>query len=228
MKNLDYNGQAEQDKFVCSILKNKANGFFVEVGSSHPIETNNTYVLENTLKWTGLMLEYKRATFEELYKEHRPNSNYIFGDAQQHNYQELFLKYNVPNEIDYLQLDIEPPENTLNVLKGLNEQVMASYKFAVITFEHDYYESRNMTPRNESRKILKDRGYYLVFEDITNTNPCFVYEDWYVHPDLVDMGYVEKLQSDNKANYGPGFGDIPKTLNWPSIEYFDYESPKYN
>tara|TARA_R110000824_G_scaffold116284_2_gene267644 strand:+ start:755 stop:1456 length:702 start_codon:yes stop_codon:yes gene_type:complete len=221
MKKLDYNGQAEQDKFVCNVLNNKINGFFVEVGSNHPIKINNTYVLENTLKWTGLMFEYERAKFEKLYKEHRSNSSYIFGDAQSHDYQELFSKYNVPNEIDYLQLDIDPPEKTLNVLKVLNEQVMTSYKFAVITFEHDYSHCRNMNPRNESRKILKDRGYYLVFEDIANQEPKWVYEDWYVHPDLVDMDYIKKLQSNNEANYGPFFADIPKTLNWENIEYYD-------
>jgi hypothetical protein len=224
MKNLDYNGQAEQDKFVCNVLNNKTNGFFVEVGSAHPIKINNTYVLENTLKWTGLMFEYQRATFEELYKEHRPNSNYIFGDAQQHNYQEIFDKHKAPKNIDFLQLDIAPPQGTLRVLQNLNEGVMDFYKFAVVTFEHDYRgKDANFLVREESRKILKDRGYYLVFEDITPKEPKWAYEDWYVHPYLVDMDYVEKLQSDNEANYGPGFGDMPKTLNWKSIEYFEYE-----
>ena len=39
----------------------------------------------------------------------------------------------------------------------------------------------------KSRKILKDRGYLLVFSDVKHhviNNGSF--EDWYVHPDLVD------------------------------------------
>jgi len=227
MKKLNYNGQAEQDKFVCNILNNKTNGFFVEVGSNHPIKINNTYVLENSLKWTGLMFEYQRGKFEKLYKKHRPNSNYIFGDGVHANYQEIFDTYKAPKNIDYLQLDIDPPQKTLRVLQNLNEQAMDSYKFAVVTFEHDYKGKKDRLPmREESRKILKDRGYYLVFGDIANMKPMWVYEDWYVHPDLVDMDYVKKLQSDNEANYGPGFGAIPKTLNWEDIEYFGYEFGK--
>ena len=101
---------------------------------------------------------------------------------------------------------------------------MESYKFAVITFEHDYKGREDrLLVREESRKILNDRGYYLVFEDITNIEPKWVYEDWYVHPDLVDMNYIKKLQAGNEANYGPGFGAIPKTLNWEDVEYFGYE-----
>lgn len=223
MKKLNYNGQAEQDKFVCNILKNKTDGFFIEVGSRYPIRINNTYVLESSLNWKGIMFEWQKKRFEESYKLHRPNSNYVFGDAQQHNYREIFNTYNVPKNIDYLQLDIEPPRKTLNVLKALDGQVMGDYKFAIVTFEHDVGRCKNADLRNESREILRDRGYCLVFGDITNGHPRWVYEDWYVHPNLVDMDYVEKLQSDNEANYGPGFRFIPKTLNWKDIEYFDYK-----
>ena len=41
-----FKGQAEQDKFVLNMLKNKKNGFFLEIGSNHPININNSYILE--------------------------------------------------------------------------------------------------------------------------------------------------------------------------------------
>lgn len=220
MKKLKYNGQAEQDKFVCNVLKNKTDGFFIELGSYHPINISNTYVLESALNWKGLMFELRREKFEDLYKEHRPNSNYLFGDAQQHNYREIFDAYNVPQNIDYLQLDIDPPHKTLNVLKSLNEQVMDDYKFAVVTFEHDYAHGQNIIPRNESREIFENRGYHLVFGDICNKKPRWVYEDWYVHPDLVDIEYVQSLQSKNQSQYdSTGFKEITSTLNWEDIIY---------
>ena len=165
------------------------------------------------------MLEHSQEYWESLYKEHRPNSAYVFGDARQHNYEEVFNKHNAPQNIDYLQLDIEPPEQTLNVLKSFNEQVMDDYKFAVVTFEHDYAHEQNIIPRNESREILKSRGYFLVFGDICNQEPRWVYEDWYVHPDLVDMDYVKSLQSKNQNQYSDGFVEIPSTLNWQDIIY---------
>ena len=219
MKDIYYNGQAQQDKFICNVLKYKVNGYFVEIGSNHPISINNTYCLENTLEWKGLMFEFAKETFEPLYKTHRPNSNYVFGDATTHNYKEIFEKFNMPFNMDYLQLDIEPPSQTLATLMLLNDQVLDSYKFAVCTFEHDYCHQRNPVPRNHSRNILRERGYYLVFGDVCNKQPHFVYEDWYVHPDLVDMNYIEKLQFENEKNYGSGFFDIPKTLNWQNINY---------
>lgn len=217
---MKYNGQAEQDKFVCNILKNKTNGFFIEVGSQQPIRINNTYLLESSLGWKGLMFELLREKFESLYEQYRPNSNYVFGDAQEHNYQDIFTKYNVPQNIDYLQLDIEPPHKTLNVLKALDKQVMDNYKFSTITFEHDYCHSGTLVPRNKSREILKNRGYFLVFGDICHKEPRWVYEDWYVHPDLVDMEYVKALQSKNRPQYvASGFKEVTSTLNWKDIIY---------
>ena len=40
-----YLGQAEQDKFVLNVLNNKKNGYFLEIGSNHPININNSYLL---------------------------------------------------------------------------------------------------------------------------------------------------------------------------------------
>ena len=38
-----YFSQACQDKFILNVLKEKKNGFFLEIGSNHPININNTY-----------------------------------------------------------------------------------------------------------------------------------------------------------------------------------------
>jgi len=46
MSSVKYNGQAEQDKFVLNVMKHKQNGFFLEIGSNHPIHINNSYILE--------------------------------------------------------------------------------------------------------------------------------------------------------------------------------------
>ena len=221
MDELKYNGQAEQDKFVCHILNNKVNGFFVEIGSHHPIVINNTYFLEMGLNWSGLMFELEERKFKNLYEQYRLNSNYIFGDAQVHDYISIFKKYKVPKIIDFLQLDIDPPVKTMNLLKNLNSGVLNDYKFAIITFEHDYYRKQNNTPRIVSRKILNEKGYYLVFEDIAHKDPNRPYEDWYVHPDLVDMNYVKALQSYNLNNYKPSIGDVKKALHWKDICYLE-------
>ena len=39
-----FNGQAEQDKFVLTMLHNKSNGYYLELGSQRAILNNNTYI----------------------------------------------------------------------------------------------------------------------------------------------------------------------------------------
>jgi len=221
---INYHSQVGQDKFVANALKFKNNGFFVEFGSQDPININNTYTLEKEFGWKGIMFEWDEK-YAPLYEKHRSDeTTYIISDATQLNYKELFDKLNVPNNLDYLQIDLESGMMTpLNLLKKLDNEILNDYKFATVTFEHDIYCSRENskdnvgcaqngwvpfnpknfhTVREESRKIFKDRGYFCVFEDIKCSeeyqNP---FEDWWVHPDLVDMDHIQNIVDMNNENY---------------------------
>ena len=208
-----FNGQAEQDKFVLTILKNKRNGFFVELGSQHPINNNNTYILENQYDWKGIMVEYDANWLNE-YKAHRENSIHIINDAQNIDYKSLFLINNVPNNIDYLQIDLDVDNSsTLNTLIKIDEQLLNEYKFATITFEHDIYSSDNNNDiwaitKQKSREIFTNRGYILLFPDVqlsSNSSyrgkQCGAFEDWYVHPDLVDNNLINKYKTDKSIYF---------------------------
>ena len=211
-----FNGQAEQDKFVLNILKYKKKGFFLELGSNHPININNSYILEKNYEWNGIMVEYENKWLNH-YKNFRPNSIHIINDATKIDYKNLFKINNVPLNLDYLQIDLEPNNGcTLNTLKKLNSDVMDKYKFATITFEHDIYRTNYLNTRLASRKIFEDRGYVIVFSDVNNGgNP---YEDWWVHPELVDIEYVNLIKEKNKNKYK--FNSASgKSINWEDIEY---------
>lgn len=191
-------GQALQDLFVITILKQKRNGMFVEIGSNHPITHNNTYVLESVYNWKGLMVEYDRE-FERLYKHLRPNSIYMIQDARTVPYREILDTNRFPSNIDYLQIDLDVDnKSTLDTLLVLESTLFDAYKFATVTFEHDIYRGDFYNTRALSREIFARRGYELVFPDVAvfwqEKNSPF--EDWYVHPDLVDMEFVNKLRSD--------------------------------
>lgn len=212
-----YLGQANQDKFVLNILKEKRNGYFLEIGSNHPININNTFLLEKHYDWKGIMVEYQ-LSFLNLYKKHRPNSIHIINDAQIVDYKTIFENNNMPVSFDYLQIDLEVTNgSTLKTLQKLDSDIFDTYKFATVTFEHDIYNSNFANTRLESRDIFNKRGYIRVFEDINNqgVNP---YEDWYVHPDLVDMNYVNALIENNKKNY-VYHSITEKTINWEDIIY---------
>ena len=212
-----YLGQAEQDKFVLNVLQEKRNGTFLEIGSNHPIKINNTYLLESKYNWNGIMLEYDKH-FLDLYKKHRPNSIHVIQDATKVDYKTLFEKYKLPFSFDYLQIDLEVRNgSTLQTLQKLDQDIFDTYKFATITFEHDIYVGNSYNTRSLSRYIFKKRGYICVFEDINNQgiNP---YEDWYVHPDLVNMNYVNNLIERNKI-FNVAHSITGTTINWENIQY---------
>jgi len=208
--------QSGQDLFILSILKKKNNGYFLEIGSNDPININNSYIFESLYNWNGLMVEYDKK-WESAYKKHR-KSNYIIQDATTINYDSLFSQYKFPKNMDYLQIDLEVHNrSTLTTLEHLDRTIFPEYKFAVVTFEHDIYRGNYFNTQSVSRDIFKENGYVSVFNNVMNCgNDPF--EDWYVHPELVDMNYVENLSEKNKNNIiiNSKFGE---TINFLSIEY---------
>ncbi len=196
---MNFNGQVLQDKFVVNILKHKQNGYFLEIGSNDPIFINNTYVLEKELNWKGIMIEYDKQ-FLDKYIEHRPNSIHVINDATLIDYYELLNVNQFPKNIDYLQIDLEVNNrSTLTTLELLDNTVFDEYKFAVVTFEHDIYTGDHFNTRLISRNIFLNQGYVLVFPDVRNYSCAF--EDWYVHPDLVDMKYINSIKTEKSLNY---------------------------
>jgi hypothetical protein len=192
------NSQASQDIFVRMLTNYKKEGYFLEIGSNDPIFHNNTYILENEYNYKGIMVEYDKS-FENSYKINRPNSIYVIDDAQKVNYRKLLDDNNFPKEIDYLQIDLDVNNrSTLNTLELLYRTVFDKYKFATITFEHDIYTGNYFNTQNISRQIFKERGYILVFPDVSvfwEGKYC-KFEDWYVHKDLIDPDVINKIKSD--------------------------------
>jgi len=195
--------QSGQDLFVEFVTKGKKNGFFVEIGSNHPSVHNNSFLLEKKYSWKGLMVEYDKS-FEQSYKISRPNSIHEINDARRVNYKELLDKNNFPINIDYLQIDLDVDnKSTLDTLLLLNNTIFDKYKFATITFEHDIYRGNYFNTQNISRKIFGDRGYILAFPNVSvhwegSYKP---FEDWYVHPDLVDMSLINRIKTTESLNW---------------------------
>ena len=219
---MTYFSQAGQDRFVLNILRGKRAGTFLEIGSNHPIHHSNTWLLEKARGWGGIMIEYLDQWVDQ-YKEMRGNSTYRIGDATKIDYVEL-LK-DSPKTIDYLQVDIDAHTGgTLALLERMDETVLPGRKFAVVTFEHDMYlcarYGQFLDTREKSRAIFEKHGYHRVFGDVNDNSPLKVFEDWWVHPDLVDMSYVHRLEAANEHSYKDNPLTV-KSLNWRDIVYPD-------
>jgi len=188
--------QVYQDMFVLFMLDGKRNGTFLEVGGSLPYQGNNTALLERDFDWRGISIEWKQDQADE-YKKARPNIDMMCTDALKLNYFDVCKKF-ASTDIDFLQLDIEPARKTLEVLKMIP---FDQFRFAVITYEHDYYVDVSRSCRDQSRKILQDLGYELVIADVCPRDNC-PFEDWWVHPDLVSrekIDQIKNLSSDLKS-----------------------------
>jgi len=159
--------QAGQDKFVLDRIGK--NGTYLEIGSAFPIAFNNTYLLEQN-GWGGISIDFDAKYLSE-WEACRKNP-LIIADA---------LTYNYPNvdRYDYLQLDIDPTENTFTLLQRLLKEYKTRY--SIITFETDaYLDNRFVEP---SRKLLSENGYKLEVADVY-CEGYGIFEDWYIDTKL--------------------------------------------
>lgn len=179
--------QAMQDMFVLTALDGKLDGTYLEIGSADPTYGNNTKLLEQ-LGWKGLSIDYN-SYFVNQFTAHRDNPCLCL-DALNTDYKQLFKTWfgSGVNVIDYLSLDIDPAENTLECLYRLP---LDTVRFSVITFEHDSYQSGD-TVRDQSRELLHRYGYQLVGKSI-KFNLQDSYEDWYIHESAVSEDRMNSL-----------------------------------
>lgn len=176
----------QQEQFIIDILKGKKNGHYVELGAAHYSNGNNTFLLEQEYDWNGVSFEIVDSMREEFNKNRK---NPCMGDALSFDYIKYFEENNFPKQIDYLQLDIDagydmtgrPVGNSHWTLHGLLAVPLNTYRFTLITFEHDanmYW--RNVAIRDAQREILDSFGYSLIHRSY--------HEDWWVDPKVIPHG----------------------------------------
>ena len=169
--------QSMQDMFVLSMLDGKKNGVYVEIGADQPRVISNTYLLETEFDWMGVSFEIDPIKVDYFNTIRR--NKCICADATEFDYKFLFEERNYPKQIDYLQLDCDPPEVTLACLKKLP---LDDYRFSIITFETDLYAGGHAVQK-EQWEILCSLGYKRIAKNVNNEgNP---YEDWWIDPLII-------------------------------------------
>lgn len=193
-ENIEKNySQVMQDMFALTALDGLRNGTYLEIGSADPTYGSNTKLLEE-LGWNGLSMDIM-IDFVYRFNQERKNTCYCL-DALNTDFKKVLKdKFGDRKIIDYLSLDIDPAENTLNCLYKIP---FDEYEFNVITFEHDSYQS-GVAVKIEQRRYLSSLGYQLIGADI-KYNCSNSFEDWWINPKNVNEEIVNKLvkQFDNK------------------------------
>jgi hypothetical protein len=184
--------EAGQESFVLSMLDEKQNGFYIEIGAFSSTVGSNTLLLETAYGWKGLGFEIDQTWVNE-YNANRRNPC-ICADATTYDYLACFKYYEVPKRVDYLQLDIDPAVNTLQALKQLP---LNDYRFSVITFEHDLYSGGdNAAIKQEQIEILSSLGYVLAANNV-KVDDHREFEDWWIDPAVI----APEKYSDLKLKY---------------------------
>lgn len=167
--------QIGQDSFVLHILDYKKNGFYLEIGSAHPIEISNTYILENSYAWKGVSVELDPELYNLFISERKQMC--LNQDATKIQYAQMLSRFKFPKIIDYLSIDIDPPRQSMQALLKV---LKSGYEFSIITFEHDLYlKKRNLYYKYFARLVLKQKGYKLLVSNVANVKGK-PQEDWYV------------------------------------------------
>jgi hypothetical protein len=182
-------GQAHQDSFVLNLLSEKRNGIYLEIGSHDAVQDNNTYLLESEYDWSGVGIEIVPALVKS-YNLQRKNKC-VEADATTFDYLKYLREHEYPKQIDYLQLDIEPAEQTLKALKKIP---LTEFRFSVITYEHDLYvDPANAVIKEEARTILNAFGYKMVLENVTAGKTNRIFEDWWVDPTVIPDSVITEF-----------------------------------
>ena len=171
--------QSGQDQFAYNI--SGSNGTYLEIGAHDPIINSNTFNLEVKCNWNGISIEYDKS-FQMSWGDNKlRKNNIVWDDAFNINYSSLIKQRELPNRLNYLSCDIEPAENTFNILKKV---ISSELNFDFISFEHDKYSIGNKY-EDLSIEYLKNYNYKVAVKDVYSRNKRYkIYETWFVNNDI--------------------------------------------
>ena len=171
--------QSGQDQFAYNI--SGSNGTYLEIGAHDPVINSNTFNLEVKCNWNGISIEYDKS-FQMSWDDNKlRKNNVIWDDAFNINYSSLIKQRELPNRLNYLSCDIEPAENTFNILKKV---ISSELNFDFISFEHDKYSIGNKY-EDLSIEYLKNYNYKVAVKDVYSRNKRYkIYETWFVNNDI--------------------------------------------
>ena len=195
---MNYNSQIAQDAWVHSVLGDKQNGFFVELGAYDGIYISNTLFFERQLGWNGICIEPNDKHFEELRKNRNchVSNGLVYSEAGIEKEFSLIgtgsgivdgytnpnaIHTNIIQKITTTLADILDSFNAPKIIDYLSLDVegheydilstfpFSKYKFNCITVEHN---APHIGPENQIkiRYLLESNGYKYVKgnDDVSN------------------------------------------------------------
>ena len=195
-----------QDIFVLNQLGFKKNGYFVEFGAADGVYLSNTYLLEKSFGWNGILAEPAKIFYKKLHNNRSCNidNRMIWVDS---NLKLFFNETYIPemstinnfsnldnhDRISKSKYEVKTI-SLCNLLKEYNAPTIIDYlsidtegsEFDILNaFDFTKYKFRVITCEHNNNKnrslihnILIKKGYKRVFVQISE------YDDWYINSSL--------------------------------------------
>ena len=90
-----YKSQFGQDYYLQKLGLLSSSGFFVEIGSNHPVNNSNSYYLEKTLGWSGVSID--GVDFSKEFYDLRPKTKFLHCLVDTKNAEATFYEVNNVN-----------------------------------------------------------------------------------------------------------------------------------
>jgi len=207
MQQISYSFEGE-DKLISRFFPLIKQGFYLDIGSNHPVINNNTYLFYQ-MGWKVVCVD--ALDFSTLYKKYRPKdiflnmalSNkkkvkfYIHKDKTQSSiyknpkkeitsyksftgscFEDLLSKLKSPDEIHFMSLDIEGSEK-----KFLETIDFKKYIIGLIIVE-DKHQNMMKFYKSDIFKILTEAGYVAVCKTLLST--------FYIYPNKEYFSFLSK------------------------------------
>lgn len=170
-------------------------GYFLDLGSAHPILGNNTIMLEKA-GWKGLLFDVNVWAIQEAARCRMARG--VVVDLRVDSIEPMLIADHAPFVIDYISFDVDGA-----TLDAIEKFPFERYGFKFMTFEHDLY-CGSMEKKNAMLDRLLDfPAYEMIAENVCfkdesgNARP---FEDWYVDTDFYPSALLDRVQSINQLH----------------------------
>ena len=180
--------QANQDRIVISLLRNKRQGFFVDLAANDAKRISNTYALERSFDWNGVCIEpnpeywfdhtrYRKCQLmaaivgDERMEEITFNYRGVYGGIKKtgfDNANDKFDKMGLPLPAFTVPLkELFERAETPSVIDYLSLDVEGAELLVMQNFPFGSYRIKIMTverPKNDLKQLLEAHGFQMMAE----------------------------------------------------------------
>ena len=185
-----------QDRFALLCCGSTTAGVYADIGAGDPETISNTFLLQREHGWTGLLCDIE---YEARLRSER--GGVVFGDALAVDWSAELPAIARDGWIDFLSLDLEPPELTIEILLRLP---LHRTRFRCACIEHDHYRNASGAKRVAIVNLIMEHyGYRRVWgllAQVSESTESIYIEDWFVPVDstVTEQDVREMIEQHNR------------------------------